>query len=299
MAESVEKARSMTGFGACEQTSLRGRARVEIRSVNHRFLEVHTSLPAFLNPREAELRALVTQRVRRARVDLLVAWQPIGEAQGRVTVDLALVRELHCELERLRDAIGLPGPVGLETLIRYPEVVHIGLADTAIDDASFAEIRGCVVAALDRLEEARRAEGRELVRDVERRLDQLAKLVEATGASASAEPARIAQRLRDRVSQLVEDFKLDPARLHQEVAYAAEKADVSEELTRLRTHIGRGRDLLRGDGEIGKPLDFLVQELSREVNTLGAKSRDPETSGMVLEMKAELEKIREQARNLE
>lgn len=290
---------SMTGFGSSECQTERGTARAEVRSVNHRFLEVQLNLPPALQARASEMRALVASQVRRARLDLWVTWEPGGPARARVVVDSNLLAELYQKLDTARQNAGIEGSVGMDVLTRFTEVARIESTLAPIDDTAYADIERCVTLALAELNGARRAEGEALVRDIRTRLDALSDMVIVAEKSSAGEIERVAARLRDRIQQLVGDAKLDPVRLHQEVAYMAEKADVSEEITRLHTHIARVRALLDGDGEVGKPLDFLVQEMGREANTLGAKSRASETAGAVLGMKAEIEKIREQARNLE
>ena len=292
-------ARSMTGYGAAERRGEHGSMRVEVRSVNHRFLDVQLNLPPFLLSREAELKAAVGRHVRRARVDLWVSWELAGDSTNRVVVDRELAAELHRELDQLRRSLGVSAEVDAAVLARFPEAVHVEPQAAAVDDAAFAELLRCADEALGMLDDARVAEGRALVDDVGGRIDALAELVERAQSSSAAEPERIRDRLAERVQALLDDAKLDPQRLHQEVAFVADRVDVAEELTRLRVHLDRARKLLGGDGELGKPLDFLVQELSRETNTLGAKSRDPETAEVVLAMKAAIEKIKEQARNLE
>jgi len=291
-------AKSMTGFGAAERATERGNAQVELRAVNHRFLDVQLAMPSFLNPREAELRGRVARVVKRARLDVRILWDSRRDDRHQVTVDAELLRELYRALEKVRGDEGIPGEVGIDVLTRYTEVVRIESAVAAIDDAAFGDVIACLDEALEALNRARTTEGEALVRDISGRVGRLSELVTAAEASSAADPERIEERLRERVGQLLGDGKLDPARLHQEVAYLAERADVSEELTRLRAHIERARELEQAE-EIGKPLDFLVQEMGREANTLGAKSRATDTTGHVLAMKAEIEKIREQARNLE
>jgi uncharacterized protein (TIGR00255 family) len=292
-------AKSMTGFGAAEREGKRGKVRVEVRSLNHRFLEVALNMPSYLTAREAEIRALVAERVKRARVDLFVSWELKGADRYRVRVDQALLGELHRNLEEARLALGIPGDAGMDILTRFPEAVRVEPALSAVEEEAFAEIRACLVEALDALDRTRAREGEALGRDIAARIESLAALVEAAARASEGESSRMAERLRERLAALLGDQKLDPDRLHQEVAYLADRSDVTEELVRLRTHLDRARELLKRGDEMGKPFDFLVQEMSREANTLGSKSRSPETSGHVLQMKSELEKIREQARNLE
>ena len=292
-------AKSMTGYGAAERESARGRVRVEIRSLNHRFLEISLALPRSLHPREAELKAVVSERVRRARVDVSVSWEPKASDRYRVRIDHALLSELHRGLEEAAHHLGIPWDAGVELLTRYPEAVRIEETVSAVEEESFALIREALGTALEALDCTRAVEGAALARDVSTRIEHLQDLVAEAQRSAETEPAKIAERLRERVQALLGESKLDAERLHQEVAFLADRADVTEELVRLRTHLDRARELLRAEDELGKPFDFLLQELGREANTLGSKLRAPEAARVVLAMKSEIEKIREQARNLE
>lgn len=293
----IMAARSMTGFGAAERDGASARVRVEIRSLNHRFLEISLSLPQGLHAREAELKALVSEHVRRARVDVWVSLEPKGERPYRVVVNQALVGELYRRLEEARVQHGIPGAIGAELLTRYPEAVRIEPGEMPGDARD--EVLPALRDALAEYDRARRTEGEVLARDIAARFGRLRELVEASASTAECEPQRIRDRLRERLQPLLGDAPIDPDRLHQEIAFLAERSDVTEELVRLRAHLDRASLLLSGEDELGKALDFLLQELGREVNTLGSKSRAPETAGHVLAMKAELEKIREQARNLE
>jgi uncharacterized protein (TIGR00255 family) len=290
----------MTGYGAAERDGGPGRVRVEIRALNHRFLDLSLNLPSALYPHEAELRARIAAEVKRARLDVWITWSPKDEEGLQVKVNRTLLAELHRELEEVRTALGIvSSDVGIDVLTRFPEVVTVARPASALSAAARDQIEGCLRDALAALDKARLGEGVALVRDLRARFDNLAGLVEAAAKSAEAEPTRIVERLRERLQALVADLKLDPERLHQEAAFLAERADVTEELVRLRAHIDRARALFDGGEELGKAIDFLLQEVGREVNTLGSKLRATETTGFVLAMKAEVEKIREQARNLE
>jgi uncharacterized protein (TIGR00255 family) len=242
----------------------------------------------------------VSERVRRARHEVWVSWRPSEPTPVEARVDAALLAELNRALRAAAAAAALdPSAVGIDLLARFPDVVAIERRGEALPGAARELILACLDEALDAYDRVRSVEGAALAKDVAARFDRLRELVAQAAASAELEPQRILERLKERVAQLVGDPKLDPARLNQEVAFLAERADVTEELVRLRAHLDRARQLLASGDELGKALDFLLQEVGREVNTLGSKARSPETSGLVLQMKAESEKIREQARNLE
>ncbi len=294
--------RSMTGYGAAEPSADGGRWWVEVRSTNHRFLEVVVRLPRELGALEDRVRAAVAERVRRGRVEVLVR-EDSGLRPREAVVDTALARRYADALERLRRELGLAEPVTLGALLALPEVVR--LEETRPDpEATWETLQPVLRRALDRLVDMRAAEGGRLAADLRERLSRLEGWVERVARRAEELPRAYAQRLRQRVAELLRSLDVDQtpdeARLALEVAAFADRCDVREELVRLRSHLQEARALLEGsDGSVGRKLEFLLQEMQREVNTVGSKAADLEVTRAVVEMKSELEAIREQVQNVE
>ncbi len=294
--------RSMTGYGAAEPSADGGRWWVEVRSTNHRFLEVVVRLPRELGALEDRVRAAVAERVRRGRVEVLVR-EDSGLRPREAVVDTALARRYADALERLRRELGLAEPVTLGALLALPEVVR--LEETRPDpEATWETLQPVLRRALDRLVDMRAAEGGRLAADLRERLSRLEGWVERVAQRAEELPRAYAQRLRQRVAELLRSLDVDQtpdeARLALEVAAFADRCDVREELVRLRSHLQEARALLEGsDGSVGRKLEFLLQEMQREVNTVGSKAADLEVTRAVVEMKSELEAIREQVQNVE
>ncbi|MDR7593613.1 MAG: YicC/YloC family endoribonuclease [Armatimonadota bacterium] len=292
----------MTGYGAAEPSADGGRWWVEVRSTNHRFLEVVVRLPRELGALEDRVRAAVAERVRRGRVEVLVR-EDSGLRPREAVVDTELARRYADALERLRRELGLAEPVTLGALLALPEVVRLEEARPD-PEATWEALHPVLQRALERLVDMRTKEGGRLAADLRDRLARLESWVERVAQRAEELPRAYAQRLRQRVAELLRSLEVDQppdeARLALEVAAFADRCDVREELVRLRSHLEEARALLEGpDGSVGRKLEFLLQEMQREVNTVGSKAADLEVTRAVVEMKSELEAIREQVQNVE
>ncbi len=294
--------RSMTGYGAAEQDTGAGRWWVEVRSTNHRFLEVAARLPRELAALEERVRTAVASRVRRGRVEVVVR-EEVPRRSRQVTVDTELARHYARALEELRRELALEDSVRLSTLLALPEVVRVeeGRPDV---EAAWEALQPVLGRALDALVEMREAEGRRLAEDLVERVARLERWLEEVARRAELLPGEYAERLRGRIQELLRGLGAELAgqesRLALEIAAFADRCDVREELVRLRSHLEAARALLAArDGAVGRKLEFLVQEMQREVNTVGAKAADLQVSRAVLEMKSELEAIREQVQNVE
>jgi len=275
---------------------------VEVRSTNHRFLEVVVRLPRELGALEDRVRAAVAERVRRGRVEVLVR-EDSGLRPREAVVDTELARRYADALERLRRELGLAEPVTLGALLALPEVVRLEEARPD-PEATWEALHPVLQRALERLVDMRTKEGGRLAADLRERLARLESWVERVAQRAEELPRAYAQRLRQRVAELLRSLEVDQppdeARLALEVAAFADRCDVREELVRLRSHLEEARALLEGpDGSVGRKLEFLLQEMQREVNTVGSKAADLEVTRAVVEMKSELEAIREQVQNVE
>ena len=290
----------MTGFGRSERDSERARVSVEARSVNHRFIEIYLNLPPALASREIELRQRIQRRLRRGRVDVTIALETRALPARRVTVDRELLGALRQALEEVRLSQAIPGDIDMAILTRYTEAVTIESAPAGPDDELALLVDRTLDEALTELESMRHEEGRMLGGEIEERLTILDEAVANAGRAAEGLPAAAFERLRERLTQLLsEGTGIDPDRLNQELALMADRLDVTEEVVRLKAHLHAMRLSLEAGGEVGKKLDFLLQELGREANTLGSKARSSEVTTEVLVMKSEIEKLREQIRNLE
>ena len=292
--------RSMTGFGRAEVTGESIAVTVEARSVNHRHLDIGLRLPRTLASLELDARRLVQSRLERGRVDVTVQVTPLaGTSTQRVQVDGGLAREYAARAAAMAAELGMAPVSGIEWLLERPGVMRLEDAEPAAPAAPWPLLERALSEALDELVERRTAEGERLVEALRTLHADLGSNVDVMASRAPAAAARREQRLRERLRSLLADTAIDESRLLTEAAIWAEKSDVTEELARLRAHLAEFSLALQKGGPVGRALDFLIQELNREVNTVGSKADDLELSQAALAAKSALEKIREQVQNLE
>ena len=292
--------RSMTGYGSAATESAALRATVTVRSLNHRFLEMTVHLSRRLQPMEREIRDLVQSRLSRGRVEVNVQAGLASVEGGDVVVaSRPLVASFVRTLRDMQNEFGLDGNVAVADLVRFPGALERLESPLPAESEVRAGIMALVAQALDGLTEMRRSEGGRSEGDLRR---ALALIEESAGRmNGLAEGSREARRrvLAERLRELSGELGLEEGRLYQEVVRAVERHDVTEELQRLGSHVAMARELLRSEEPAGKRLDFLAQELAREANTLGSKAADAAVVREVVNLKAEIEKFREQVQNVE
>src|SRR5436853_1654247 len=292
--------RSMTGFGRAEVSAGPITIAVEARSLNHRHLDVTLRLPRALTGLEMDARRLVQSRLERGRVEIAVELSPAPDTSARqVRVDQALAAEFVARARELGAAIGVGGDVTLAWVLERPGVVHLEDADAPGPDTAWPVLSDALARALDELVLRRTTEGEALGAELQKLTADLRAQTDLVEARVPAAVARREERLRERIRTLLGEARIDEARILGEVAVWAEKTDVREELTRLRAHLAELAQVLGRGGAVGRPLDFLIQELNREVNTLASKADDLEVSQAALAAKGLIEKMREQVQNLE
>jgi uncharacterized protein (TIGR00255 family) len=284
---------SMTGFGRASVAIASRRFVVEIRSVNNRGVDVKVRGREVDAACEIEIIRAVRAAVERGAIAVSVR----EEGGPTAVLNVERVRAVHASLEALRQELALPGAVDLQTVGAF---LDAGAADAG-PGPTWDTLRPAVVEALAGLGAMRAREGRALAEDLRSRAGRLAAVVAAIATAARGLPTRASRRLQERLAALAGEVLLDPARLAQEIALLAERLDVSEELVRLETHLGHLGKLLDDAAGVasGRKMDFVIQEIGRELNTVGSKVQDAEVAALVIDGKAELEKIREQAQNIE
>jgi len=294
--------RSMTGFGRASFAMREARFDVEVRSVNHRFLDARVRLPKPLASLEAEVKAAIQARFERGKVDLTVT-ALAGELRAtRLEIDLAAAQQYLGAAAALRGEHGVGGELRVADVLALPGVARFEEAELpaeALRDSLLAALEQ----ALSALDAMRAAEGAALERDLDARLGRVIELAAFLEQRSGLVQQAVRERLRKRAQQLEQETGLlDAARLHQEVVIAADRLDVTEELVRLRSHVGQFREILAGAGPrspVGRRLDFLLQEFGREANTVGSKASDAPIAHQIVELKTEIERMREQVQNVE
>lgn len=288
---------SMTGYGRCTLAQGGREVTIELKSVNHRFLDLAFRMPRSFAFLENDMRAHISNKLARGHVDIFVTYKNSRDDARKVTLDSALLGEYLTTLRQGGIDHMLDDNLRLRDVLSMQDVLTVEEADED-QQALSALTLSALDTALDSLCAMRRREGEAMRGDVETRLDTLERTAHAIDERAPQWLEEYRQRLRARIEEICQ-MQLDEARLTQEVALVADKAAVDEETVRLRSHIAQMRDLLKQSEPAGRKLDFLVQEMNREVNTTGSKSSDLILTGMVVDAKAELEKIREQIQNIE
>jgi uncharacterized protein (TIGR00255 family) len=290
--------RSMTGYGVAELATETGRLGAEIRSVNHRYCEISLRLPRSITGLESQVRGLLTERLVRGKITLNLSWEGYEEEGGRLSVNHEVARQYVRALTELKDKYQLDGKPELGLVATLPDVLHWERAG-ADDTRTWALVRQVLEAALDNMSEMKQREGDALLREFEIRLSRFEELLAQAEARAPFRPAEARERMLTRLKPLLGDIEVDQSRVAQEVAFLAERLDTTEECVRLRAHLDQFRRLFVGQELAGRKLNFLLQEMNREVNTLGSKANDAAITEVVIDLKEEIEKLREQVQNVE
>jgi uncharacterized protein (TIGR00255 family) len=291
--------KSMTGFGRGAATGENFSVAVDLKTVNNRFLDVHLRLGSELSSLEAMVKRRIGSRLSRGRVDANISFERTGEVAYEL--NRPLIAGFISALRSMQQEFEITGEPDINVLARLPgamQPVRDGIGEEMI-----AGVERAIDEALNELEQMRLREGEALAAEMRSRLDEIARHVPVIEAAASGLVEAYRTRLQKRITELVtrngQGMELDPARLAQEVAYLADRSDISEEIARLKSHLTQFRETIDGEGETGKRLDFLLQELNREANTVLSKSTEMVIKEAALAIKAEVEKLREQVQNVE
>ncbi|PIQ84823.1 MAG: YicC family protein [Candidatus Omnitrophica bacterium CG11_big_fil_rev_8_21_14_0_20_63_9] len=289
---------SMTGFGRAGRRTPLGSVTVELRSTNHRYLEIDQRLPNGLNGLQERFGELIRGGIRRGRVETHVMLQPASRDQRRVTFDEPLLERYYDTLMTLKARFGVKGAVTLEHLLAFPQAVTV-IEERVAPERVWEVLRPVVQAAVQELILARRREGAKLTADLRRQLQTIERRARAIQRRLPVALREQRRRLKKRLQELLGSSAASSAAQLEQAAALVRDVDVHEELVRLESHLGYMRQTLTEGSLVGKRLDFIAQELMRETNTLGAKVNDPQATQHVVDIKGCIEKIREQVQNLE
>ena len=291
--------RSMTAYGRGEYTHGDTEFVAEIKSVNNRYRDVILRTPKALQVLEDEIRSQISSRTRRGRIEVSVQMAKNGgEVEYDLELNSPLVSSYFKIFKELSEKFGLDDKIRPEYLCQMRDVILFKPEDVNADEAR-PGLQEVLKQALDSFDEMRIQEGRALEDDFIKRLGLIEKNLETIEKSAPSVVEQYQRRLKDKIQNISQDFEIDETRMIQEVAIFADRCDITEEIVRTRSHLNQFRKYMEMDDSIGRRLDFLIQEINREVNTMSAKASDSTISAKVVEIKAELEKLREQAQNVE
>ncbi|RKI82144.1 YicC family protein [bacterium 0.1xD8-71] len=290
--------KSMTGFGRCEVAEGERKITVEMKSVNHRYLDVNVKMPKKLNFFEAAIRSELKNYIQRGKVDIFISYEDLSESNVCVKYNKDLAKEYVRYLSQMAEDFSLDNDIRVSILSRYPEVLT--MEEQTIDEEElWLFLDKAVKGAAESFVETRIKEGENIRDDLVAKLDAMLSHVDFIESRSPQIIAEYKQKLKDKVRELLEDTQIEEGRLLTEVTLFADKVCVDEELVRLRSHIATTRENLVQGGSVGRKLDFLAQEMNREANTILSKASDLEISNRAIELKTEIEKVREQIQNIE
>lgn len=291
--------KSMTGFGRCEVAEGQRRFVVEMKGVNHRYLDVNIRMPKKLNFFETAIRSLLKQSVQRGKVDIFITHEDLSESQVALKYNETLAGEYLKYFQQMQETFGLENDVRVSHLSRCPEVLT--MEEQAVDEEElWNELKKALSGAISQFVETRSTEGENLKKDLLEKLDDMLMLTEQIEKRSPQIIAEYREKLETKVKELLEDTQIEESRIAAEVVMFADKICTDEEIVRLRSHIVHMKETLKSDENgIGRKLDFIAQEMNREANTILSKANDLETSNVGINLKTEIEKVREQIQNIE
>jgi len=290
--------KSMTGFGRAEGETTLGKVVVESRSVNHRYCDINTKLPKRLSLFENRIKEIIRSQVSRGRIDVSIRLDTVGEEKVQLSVDLELAQQYYRVLQDLREKLKLKDEITLNLLAGTKDLIT-AKEESGDIEPYWQEILPILKQSFKNMDDMKRLEGESLTKDLQERLEHIAQQLQLIKQQFPSHLKATLSRLHERLRSLLEGMEIDPSRFQQEVAFLAERTDITEEIVRAESHLAQFSSLLERNEPVGRKMDFLLQEIHREVNTVSAKANDAEISQRAVEMKSELEKIREQVQNIE
>lgn len=291
--------KSMTGFGRCEVQEESRKFTVEMKSVNHRYLDANIRMPKKLNFFETAIRSLLKQSVQRGKVDIFITYEDLSEQQVSLKYNEVLAAEYLSYFQKMQEKFSLENDIRVSSLSRYPEVLT--MEEQAVDEEELWKgLKKALDGAISQFVETRTSEGEHLREDLVEKLDNMLKLVSCIEERSPKILAEYREKLENKVKELLSDAQIEDGRIAAEVVIFADKICTDEEVVRLKSHIVHMKEtLVSDDSGIGRKLDFIAQEMNREANTILSKANDLEISNIGIELKTEIEKVREQIQNIE
>ncbi|MGI6084378.1 MAG: YicC/YloC family endoribonuclease [Acetivibrionales bacterium] len=289
--------KSMTGFGHCEYTENDITFTVEIKTVNHRYSDIFLRMPRQLSAFEEQIRSLASAKIQRGKIDIYITYDNKSSGFQEVMLDESLAKAYCNALRRISDDLGLRDDISATSIARFPDILKVEKQDN--DEETGKILEKAFNTALEELLNMRAREGEKLKDSLLSNLSEIEKYIEKIQQKAPSVVTDYKEKLEARLSEIIDLQIVDPARLATEIALYADKCSIDEELVRLKSHIMQMREMLDEGSPVGKKADFLIQEMNREVNTIGSKASDLDITRNVVELKSEIEKLREQIQNIE
>lgn len=291
--------KSMTGFGRGEYSDTNYSIKIEIKAVNHRYNDISVKLPRHINYLEENIKKVVKNDISRGKVDIYVNLEYISESSIDIKVDMNLAKSYKQALDKINNELNLDGDIRINNVLSLPDIITTQRKEIS-EEEIWEVLKNSLNMALDDIMTMKIREGKELEIDM---ISHLTKIEEVLNKIEERSPLVVAEykeKLKLRINDLLDNnAEVDEDKLNYEVAYFADKSNINEEIIRLKSHIGQFKNILKEEDTVGRKLDFLIQEMNREINTIGSKASDIEISSQVVDIKAEIEKIREQVQNVE
>lgn len=288
----------MTGFGRCLESVYGKTIIVEIKSVNHRYYEFSSRVPRSCGYLDEKLKSFIQGKVSRGKIDVGVSIQSDGVSDEKIEVNSEVAKGYITALRSANEELGLEDDLTLSRIMRLPDIFDVKKIEED-EETVWNEVKSVAEKALERFIAMREAEGEKMREDILSRLDYITELVEKIEKKSPETTEKYRKKLFDKISEVLKDTNIDEQRILTEAAIFSEKTAVDEETVRLRSHINQCREMLSMNEAVGRKLDFLIQEFNREANTIGSKCQDIEITKVVVDLKSEIEKIREQVQNIE
>ena len=289
---------SMTGYGLFEKRSDDFYIKVEMKSVNNRYLDINMRMSNSLIYAEESVKSLIKSKIKRGKVDVFINFECLNSEDVKIDVDYKLLNKYIIISKDLEKNFGVKSDISFLELMRYPNIFKSQKDDFEVDLVK-KELLEVAEKSLNNLVVSRQIEGKEIKKDFKKKLSEIKKLTDFVEKRAPSTLKENEERLRNRISEYLDATKIDESRILTEIAIILDKLSIDEEITRLKIHIDNFNDIIESEESIGRKLDFLIQEMNREVNTIGSKSNDIEITNTVVKLKSEIEKLREQVQNVE
>ena len=290
--------KSMTGFGKGETKFKGGVIIAEVKTVNHKFFDASLKLPESIAPFEDRIKEVLQKKVQRGKINVNIIYDNRGSKSEIITINKKLAKNYYTELVGLKKHLGLKDSLGMREMVGLPGVINYEVTQAGLSDM-WPKIEKALLSALSNLVADREKEGRATYHDFCKIIDNITKLLALIKSRAHINIKEYREKFAERIKDLTSGRNIDKGRLEMEVAIFAKNSDISEEIARLKNHIANLKRTISLNGEAGKKIDFIAQELHREINTIGSKSSDFKISKNAIDIKSEIEKIREQAKNIE
>lgn len=289
--------KSMTGYGRADKKVELREYQIEIKSVNHKYLDITIKMPKNISHKEEEIKKLVKSKLHRGKIDILVTFTDNSVENKKITLNTDLAKIYINQLRELAQEEKIWSDIQVTDIAKFPDVLIV--ENNQDDEMLEQELQEVTMRALNQLIEMRRNEGNKIAEDLQKRIGEIKEKVENISNLSTGLIENYIVKLNARIKELAQDCEIDENRIAQEVVIYADKCSVEEEVTRLNSHISQFKELLKSDENVGKKLDFIIQEMNRETNTIGSKANSLEITNEVINIKTQLENIREQVQNIE